>query len=485
MALTTRRDEMTPIKTIAPPDWMSDPDVGAVFAALQDAGDPEPAVLFVGGCVRDALMDRPVGDVDVASVHPPDIALARLRAAGIDVLEIGIEHGTVVAHFGHKMFQVTTLRVDVETFGRHAKVAYTDDWSQDASRRDFTMNALYADLDGNIYDPLGGLADLEARRIRFIGDPAERIDEDALRVLRFFRFHAQLEDSEIDPDGLAACRASAGRLANLSGERIREELFKLLAGENAAIALQLAIETGVLAAALPDLTSLGVYPHDGYLHCLSEIEKEHDRVDPLRRFALLVENPEIAHAVGRRLHLSNVERRRLERMAARDVVHPSVEARVRYRDRPEAPPEPDPEAGWRETDMRALLLPRAVEEWLRNREARRRARLLYEMTHAQKVKLYELGRDGWRDAVLLSWAFVWVSEHSKSSEAWVAVLEAPERHPVPVFSLRGADVIAAGVPEGPDVSRLLKAVERWWIDGGFAADREACLAELRRRVRSG
>ena len=157
---------MTPTTTIPQQPWMADPDLQAVFAALQGDGDPVPSVLCVGGCVRDVLMDRPVVDVDLATIHPPDITMARLAAAGIDVLEIGIEHGTVVARFGHKLFQITTLRVDVETDGRHAQVAYTDDWTADASRRDFTMNALYADLDGNVFDPLGGMADVEARRVR-------------------------------------------------------------------------------------------------------------------------------------------------------------------------------------------------------------------------------------------------------------------------------------------------------------------------------
>ena len=152
---------------------MADRDLHAVFAALQGASDPAPSVLCVGGCVRDALMDRPVVDVDLATVHPPDVTLARLKAAGIGVLGIGIEHGTVVARFGHKLFQITTLRVDVETDGRHARVAYTNDWETDASRRDFTMNALYTDLDGNVYDPLGGADDIAARRVRFIGDPRE------------------------------------------------------------------------------------------------------------------------------------------------------------------------------------------------------------------------------------------------------------------------------------------------------------------------
>jgi tRNA nucleotidyltransferase/poly(A) polymerase len=210
---------MTPIKKIAIPEWMSDPDAASVFAALQDEQDPRPAVLFVGGCVRDALMRRAVGDLDMATIHPPDIVMARLQAAGIDFLEIGIEHGTVVARFGAKQFQITTLRVDVETDGRHATVAYTDDWTEDASRRDFTFNALYADREGRIFDPLDGLSDLQARQVRFIGEPSDRIAEDALRILRFFRFYAQIEGAKLDPDRLEACSIHAGGYRELVGRK--------------------------------------------------------------------------------------------------------------------------------------------------------------------------------------------------------------------------------------------------------------------------
>lgn len=197
---------MTPTTTIPVQSWMTDPATRAVMAPLKVPGAAVPAALFVGGCVRDALLGRGVVDVDIATSHPPDEVMRRLDAAGIGYHTIGVDHGTVGAHADGRTFEITTLRVDVETDGRHARVTYTDDWVQDASRRDFTMNALYADLDGNVFDPLGGLDDLKAKRVRFIGDPNERILEDALRILRFFRFHAQLEAAAMDVVGLEACR---------------------------------------------------------------------------------------------------------------------------------------------------------------------------------------------------------------------------------------------------------------------------------------
>lgn len=428
---------MTPTRTIPQQPWMADPDLRAVFAALQTGEDPVPAVLCVGGCVRDALMDRPVVDVDLATIHPPDITRARLEGAGIDVLEIGIEHGTVVARFGHKLFQVTTLRVDVETDGRHAQVAYTDDWAADASRRDFTMNALYADLAGNVFDPLGGADDIAARRVRFIGDANARIDEDALRILRFFRFHAQIEDGEIDPDGLAACRANFNRLAKLSGERIREELFKILLSPATTWMLSDADYVELFQILLPETQNAGsTYG----LSFLADLEQVHDRPDPLRRLAAMLERTDDAPAIAARLRLSNKDAARLEKMAA-----------------------PPP-------GMTPKLYP-----------------------HTRKLRLHALGRDAWRDAVLLSWArekHRWLDAGTDgfvtevaSDDKWLDLLGFPETWSPPAFPLQGADVLALGVPQGADVGRHLAAIENWWMIRDFKPDRAACIAKLKRRLR--
>jgi len=198
---------------LAPQPWMTAPETRAVVAALTADGTE---VRFVGGCVRDALLGRPVKDVDIATPDRPQRVMELLARAGIRAIPTGIEHGTVTAVVGRTPFEITTLRRDVETYGRRAKVAFTDDWTADAARRDFTINALSCTPDGRLYDPFGGLADLRAGRVRFVGDPEARIREDVLRLLRFFRFYAHYGAAPPDPAALAACRALAPLLPGLA-----------------------------------------------------------------------------------------------------------------------------------------------------------------------------------------------------------------------------------------------------------------------------
>ena len=202
---------MQPAGRFDPPGWMTAPETGSVMAALTAEGS---VARFVGGCVRDAILARggAIADIDIATSDPPERVIALLGKAGLRAIPTGIEHGTITALSGARHFEITTLRRDVETFGRRARVAFTDDWAVDAARRDFTMNALYADADGTLYDPTGGLADLRAGRVRFVGDAALRIQEDALRLLRFFRFHARYGQGEPDAAGLAAAAAAAPSL---------------------------------------------------------------------------------------------------------------------------------------------------------------------------------------------------------------------------------------------------------------------------------
>ncbi len=201
--------------------WMIAPETVAVMTVLQDAR-------FVGGAVRNAILGVPVSDIDIAVPMPPQESQARLTAAGIKVVPTGIEHGTVTAVIGNAVFEITSLRRDVETDGRHAVIAYTDDWAEDAARRDFTINALYALPDGKIFDYATGVEDLIAGRVRFMGDPAIRIAEDYLRILRLFRFHAWYGKDEIDAEGLRAAAAARDHLRKLSGERVAKELLRLL-----------------------------------------------------------------------------------------------------------------------------------------------------------------------------------------------------------------------------------------------------------------
>lgn len=262
---------------------------------------------FVGGAVRDTLLGLPVADVDIATRHPPETVLALLKAAGIRAVPTGLAHGTVTAVTAGGPVEVTTLRRDVATDGRHATVAFTDDWRTDASRRDFTINALYADCrTGAVFDYFGGAADLAMGRVRFIGDPLTRIAEDHLRILRFFRFHARFGEA-VDADGLAACAARANDLMALSRERIAAELLKLLVARHAVATVALMVEHGILAAVLPEIDAAGA---ERLAHLAQAEEACAIAPDAVRRLAVLLP-PAVAEAVGARLKLSNADRKRL------------------------------------------------------------------------------------------------------------------------------------------------------------------------------
>lgn len=243
-------------------DWLTAPATQAVFAALDEAGH---RALAVGGCVRNALIGAPVADIDIATDAPPERVMALAAAAGLKAIPTGIDHGTVTVVSGGIAHEVTTFRRDVETDGRHATVAFSTDVAEDAARRDFTMNALYADAQGNVVDPLGGLPDLHARHVRFIGDPVARITEDYLRILRFFRFTAWYGDPALglDAEGLAACAVHAGGLDRISAERIGAELTKTLAAANPAPVVAAMAQAGLLARVLPgaDATALPILVH--------------------------------------------------------------------------------------------------------------------------------------------------------------------------------------------------------------------------------
>lgn len=264
---------------------------------------------FVGGAVRDTLLGLPVADIDIATPLEPEEVMARLKAAHVRTVPTGIAHGTVTAVLPDGPIEVTTLRHDVETYGRHAKVAFTADWQADAARRDFTMNALYADpQSGKIFDYFDGLTDLEAGRVRFIGDPLQRIAEDHLRILRFFRFHARFGDAP-DAAGLDACTARANDLMALSRERIAAELLKLLVAKGAVETTALMHARGIFKPVLPEIDDRGLER----LARVAEAEAAAGLAPyPIRRLAaLLPDDPAIGETVGARLKLSNADRRRL------------------------------------------------------------------------------------------------------------------------------------------------------------------------------
>ncbi len=296
---------------------------------LKALGADEGLTRYVGGAVRDELLKLPVSDVDLATRLLPDEVVKRLQAAGIKAVPTGIQHGTVTAVSDGHPYEITTLRRDVETFGRHATVAFTDDWKEDAARRDFTINALMADpVTGEVFDYFSGLDDLEARHVRFIGDPFERIAEDHLRILRFFRFHARFGLAEPDSAALAACSARANDLMALSRERIADELLKLLAVENPTPTIRVMLDHAILKPVIPEIGSAAA----DHLESLVESEREAELApDPLRRLAsLLPREPATTGDVAARLKLSNRARKRLA-CAARDDLGPNPRA-IAYRD---------------------------------------------------------------------------------------------------------------------------------------------------------
>ncbi len=271
---------MKPRTQITPPDWMNAPQTVAVMGALNDPGDRQ--TLFVGGCVRNALLGQPVTDIDLATAYKPNEVIARLQKAGIHYAPTGIDHGTVTAIADGRTFEVTTLRVDVETDGRHATVAFTGDWMKDAERRDFTMNTLLADDQGNVYDPLGrGLADLKAGRVMFVGSPAERIAEDYLRILRFFRFHALYGRGEPDLDALEACSEAAQNLFFLSRERVTQEMSKILAIDDPSDTLVLMFENFIAS----EFRSQNFNPK--LFSCLCQTQLHYKVVNVMARIAFL------------------------------------------------------------------------------------------------------------------------------------------------------------------------------------------------------
>lgn len=401
---------------LAGADWLARAQTQAVFAALAAKGF---AARAVGGAVRNALLGVAVSDVDIATPALPDEVMKAATAAGLDAAPTGIAHGTVTVIAGGHSYEVTTLRRDVETHGRHATVAFTDDWSEDARRRDFTINALYCDANGEVFDPLGGYVDLTARRVRFIGDPVERIREDYLRILRFFRINAAYGAGSPDRDGLIACVREREGLTILSAERVRQEMLRLLAASRGPELVTAMSDYGLLPSVL------GAAPRPTLLGRLADIECALGlNPDPvLRLAALAVEVSEDADRLGTRWRLSNEEIATL-RSAAKH----------------------GPE----------VALPASEQ--------------------TAKASFYALGEAGYRKRILIAWTR---SGAEPADAAWRDRIKLPERWRPPRFPIGGADVLALGVPAGPRVGELMSKLESWWIDGDFTADTPALRQKLR------
>ncbi|WP_374280338.1 CCA tRNA nucleotidyltransferase [Novosphingobium sp.] len=370
-----------PDRLVAP--WMERTDLHALVAALGPGN-----ARYVGGAVRDTLLDLPVKDIDMATLLPPAEVIARLDAAGIRNVPTGLEHGTVTAVLPGGPVEITTLRRDVSTDGRRATVAFSTDWRDDAARRDFTINALFADpASGELFDWFGGRDDLAERRLRFIGDARQRIREDHLRILRYFRFQARFGGTPADAEAESACAELAPTLKGLSRERVGMEMMNLLGLPDPAPTVARMAQLGVLAVVLPEADPAP-------LAALVAAEaREQAAPDALRRLAaLLPANVPLAEAVASRFRLSGAQKKRLAAAAARS----------------ETP-----------GDARALA--------------------------------YRLGREAALDRLLLAGASI------AALAGW----------DIPAFPLKGGEIVARGVHAGPEVARVLQAVEARWIAAGF------------------
>ena len=406
-------------ETLGQRPWMTTPATVGVLDALEAAGGSDCA-RFVGGCVRNALLGRPIDDIDIATTLTPDQVTRALGAAKLKAVPTGIEHGTVTAISGSRPYEITTLRRDVATDGRRAVVAFTDDWTLDAQRRDFTLNSLYARRDGSVLDPTGqGVADARAGRIVFVGEAGQRIGEDALRILRFFRFRAWYGAGPPDAAALAACSALKGDLTALSAERVSKELLKLFAAVDPREAVRLMAGCGVLGELLPPPLDLARF--NGTVAIEEDQLFETDAV--LRLAALLPDDQLGAAQLAERLRLSNAERDRIV----------------------------------------AALAPTPVfKSWMSPREIRRH--------------VYRLGAQAFRDRAKLAWAR---AERTATTPQWRGMIALGEGWTPPAFPLNGRDVIGSGVPKGPMVGQVLAEVEAWWIDHDFLDDRLSTIEKLK------
>jgi poly(A) polymerase len=399
---------MSEARVLADAPWLRSGATARVLALLDGHGEE---ARVVGGAVRDALLQIPTGDIDIATTALPAEVIRRARAAGVKSVPTGIEHGTVTLVVDAQPFEVTTLRQDIETFGRKAKVAFGRDWVADAQRRDFTINGLSVDAGGVVHDHVGGLDDIAAKRVRFIGDPNQRIAEDYLRILRFFRIHAAYGAGELDRAGYLACIRGREGLANLSAERVRMEMLKLMVAQGAVGAIDAMADGGLL------LPIFGGVAYTGPFAAMISAERLLGlKADPVRRLgALAVGVTEDARRVAMRLRLTNAEAKALDSMGHR---------------------------WWRLAGMDEAT-------------ARRR--------------LYRLGADRYRDRLMLAWA----RARGDTDAHWQRLATLPERWSAPEFPLKAADFIARGIAEGPMLGQVLARAEDAWLAADFPLDQSS------------
>ncbi len=390
--------------------WLTRKPLMSLLGVLDCDGEE---ARVVGGAVRNALLGMTADEIDIATTAVPEEIMSRVQAAGFKPVPTGIEHGTVTVVVDKIPFEVTTLRQDVETYGRHAKVEFGRDWKADAERRDFTINALSATRDGTVYDYAGGIDDLSQRRVRFIGDPAKRIAEDYLRILRFFRFHAAYGSGRLDADGLAACIAGRDGLDQLSRERVRMELLKLLVAPHAAPTLTTMADAGLLLRVLGGVPFLASFGNMVKVEAATGAEPNAVR----RLGALGVAIAEDAERLWQKLRLANSEHERLASMGE----------------------------GWRH------ISPQYGEK-------------------AARALLYRLRPQQFTDHVLLAWTR---SDATSNDAEWRVLATLPQRWTAPVFPLKAADFMKRGVRQGPGLGTAIAAAEQAWIAAGFPEEHSA------------
>ncbi len=407
-------------------DWLNAKPLQALFTALnRDGGEAR----VVGGAVRNTLLGTGVSDVDLATTHLPEETVRLASEAGFKPVPTGMEHGTITVVVQGYPFEVTTLRRDIETNGRHAKVAFGTDWKADAERRDFTINALYVTADGTVIDQVGGLADIETRTLRFIGDAEQRIREDYLRILRFFRFFAWYGSGRPEAEGLRASARLKDGIAQLSAERIWSEMKKLLGAPDPSRALLWMRQAGVLNLVLPESEKWGIDAIHGLVRTQSDLGWQ---ADPLLRLESLVPPDAVRmEELGKRMKMSNAERARLEAWARADAVKPGLSEQ------------------------------------------------------ALKKAIYRGSKQALLDRIRLAYAAA-RREAVGSDEAMIRaggvarLLDAAEHYDAPVFPITGGDLLARGIEKGPGLGETLRSLETLWIDSCFSLDREALLRKLDR-----
>jgi poly(A) polymerase len=405
-------------KRIVPKGWMTEDETRAVIKALG-----KDAARFVGGAVRDTLCGVEVRDIDIATSLTPEQVMDKLKEANIHYVPTGLKHGTITAVINHKPFEITSLRKDINCDGRHAKVEFTTDWKEDASRRDFTMNALYLDIKGNFYDFFEGRDDLKLGVVQFIGEPKERIREDYLRILRLFRFHAWYGRVPIEEHTLKACSQASGKLTGLSAERIQMEMFKLLRAPEPIYAINMMHEADVVAKIFPKTKKLDMAALEKLI-ALEGKEAFKDVVqDPLVRLLVLLDEDggKNAARTARAWKLSNVYRDKLIILS----------------------------------DLGKSLKTQPRDE------------------NTQKALLRRVGKETFRQLVAYQWA-----KTEGDDEHFRAMLVLSEKWRAPVFPIRGQDIIQRGIKPGKEIGDILRKLEEEWESGGYKDNRQQLLNKL-------